>query len=182
MTIRKEIDEHLRAELQSIIAKNAKNIIYNSKLIGCTRDELWEKYVSRDYFDANFNKDVHVSEKNNMINFKNMRMSEKLLRVVEKIYPGKTVKVSGNFHYPETGYMMWHTNSDAPCVRLYVTWANLANKSFFRYIDPKTNETITDYDDEGITIREFSITDKPPYLWHAVGSNCDRLSFGYRIF
>ena len=40
---------------------------------------------------------------------------------------------------------------------------------------------ITDYDNKGITVRQFKVTDKPPYFWHCVGSECDRVSFGYTL-
>ena len=90
--------------------------------------------------------------------------------------------VSGGFIiYPPTGYLGWHTNYDVPCKRLYITYASEDKKSFFRYRHPDTKEIITDYDDRGITIREFNVFDKPPYFWHCVGSDCVRISFGYRI-
>ena len=32
-----------------------------------------------------------------------------------------------------------------------------------------------------ITIRQFNIPDRWPHLWHCVGSECDRLSIGFRV-
>ena len=77
--------------------------------------------------------------------------------------------------------MGWHTNFKYPCKRLYITYASEDKKSFFRYRDPETGEIITDYDDKGITIRQFYVSRKPPYFWHCVGSDCIRISLGYRI-
>ena len=91
------------------------------------------------------------------------------------------VETSGHFIYPPTGYMGWHTNHTNPCTRLYITYATEDNKSFFRYRDRKTKEIITDYDNKGLTIREFFIPKHKPYFWHCVGSMCNRISFGFRI-
>ena len=91
------------------------------------------------------------------------------------------VTSSGWFIYPPTGYMGWHTNYKKSCYRLYISYATEHQKSFFRYLNPETNEIITDYDDQGITIRKFFVPPKPPYFWHCVGSNCIRISLGYRI-
>jgi hypothetical protein len=77
--------------------------------------------------------------------------------------------------------MGWHTNSDVPGTRLYVTYVEQQDMSFFRYKDIDTGEIVTDFDNQGITIREFCISDNPPYLWHCVGSECNRYSFGFRI-
>jgi hypothetical protein len=181
MSLRKVVDESIVKEIETIIKRNKNAILLNSKIVKCKIDEEWKDRVSRQFFDENFKNNSPVSEKHNLINFEKMGIGYKLLNSVKKIYSNKNVLVRGNFHYPNTGYMSWHTNSDFPCTRIYITWTETGNKSFFRYIDPITNETITDYDDAGITIREFDITNKPPYLWHAVGSECDRISFGYGI-
>jgi hypothetical protein len=108
-----------------------------------------------------------------------IRNSEWLLAQRQNFYPGYDVKSSGDFHYPKTGYMGWHTNHDNPLERVYITYATEERKSFFRYIE--NGKMITDYDNKGITVRQFKVTDKPPYFWHCVGSECDRLSFGYTL-
>jgi len=72
-----------------------------------------------------------------------------------------------------------NTNYKSPGKRLYVTYASEDKKSFFRYRDPETKEIITDYDDKGITTRQFYVPKKSPYFWHCVGSDCTRVSFGY---
>ena len=105
----------------------------------------------------------------------------KIRKILEDKYGGEVV-VSGQFYYPPTGFMGWHTNCDAPCERFYITWASEDKKSFFRYYDYEKDEIITDYDDKGLTVRQFNIPDRPPHLWHCVGSECDRLSIGFRVY
>ena len=99
--------------------------------------------------------------------------------LVQSAFPKKRVQLSGDFYYPPTGFMGWHTNNDQPYDRVYINYASADKKSFFRYL--KDGEVITDYDDKGITIREFDIPKPPDYFWHCVGSECDRYTFGFRI-
>lgn len=181
ISIRKEIEESIKLKIEEIISYKADEIILKSGLKGTYHHDNWQEKVSREFLEKSINGDIEIAEEKNMINFRNYWSPGKLKYLIEKIYPGKTINVSGHFHYPNTGFMSWHTNSDSPCTRLYINWCDEEGKSFFRYVDPYTKETVTDYDNKGINIREFDITDKPPYLWHCVGSECNRLSFGYRI-
>tara|TARA_Y100001972_G_C7594759_1_gene298105 strand:- start:217 stop:786 length:570 start_codon:yes stop_codon:yes gene_type:complete len=106
-------------------------------------------------------------------------IEEDLLKILEEIYPSTSISMSGSFYYPDTGYMGWHTNYQEPCKRLYMVYADMANRSFFRYQEKR--KIITDFDDKGLTIREFDISGTKPYFWHCVGSTCNRFSFGFRI-
>ena len=137
----------------------------------------WQKCLERECFDnpINFTKDD-----SNIKRF-DMKFTKLLLKEVQRLVKSNHVIPSGCFLYPPTGYMGWHTNCLEPVKRLYITYASEDKKSFFRYRDPETKQIITDYDDKGITLREFNVTDKPPYFWHCVGSECNRLSFGYQI-
>lgn len=179
--VRKNVDESIKSEIEEIISYKADEIILKSALKGTYYREDWKEKVSREFLDQNIKDDIEVADETNMIDFRSYWNPENIIHLIEKIYPGRSVSVSGHFHYPNTGFMSWHTNSDFPCIRLYINWCDEEKKSFFRYVDPDTNETVTDYDNKGINIREFNITDKPPYLWHCVGSECNRLSFGYRV-
>ena len=109
----------------------------------------------------------------------NSTIEEDLIKVLEEVYPSTSISMSGSFYYPDTGYMGWHTNYQEPCKRLYMVYADMANRSFFRYQEKR--KIITDFDDKGLTIREFDIPGKKPYFWHCVGSTCNRFSFGFRI-
>ena len=104
---------------------------------------------------------------------------EELTQLLEKVYTGKRVSLSGSFVYPDTGYMGWHTNHLDPCKRLYIVYADEDKRSFFKY--EEDGKIITDFDDQGLTIREFDIPGSKPYFWHCVGSTCNRFSFGFRI-
>lgn len=101
------------------------------------------------------------------------------LSVLEEMYPdANAIITSGMTCYPPNSYMGWHTNSDYPGKRCYVSWSDQAHKNYFRY---KIGDTIfTDYDEEGVNIREFYITEEPLF-WHCVGCKEYRFSVGYTI-
>lgn len=100
---------------------------------------------------------------------------------IKELFPNKKVRTAGGFYYPPGGFMGWHTNYRKPALRFYITYASHANKSFFRYLNEE-GKIVTDYDDKGITLRMFDIPNKPPYFWHCAGSDCDRYSFGSRLY
>ena len=127
-----------------------------------------------------FDDTINISNEKNLMKF-DKKFADKLLSNVKNMIGHDNVETSGHFIYPPTGYMGWHTNHTNPCTRLYITYATEDKKSFFRYRDRKTKEIITDYDNKGLTIREFFIPKHKPYFWHCVGSMCDRISFGFRI-
>jgi hypothetical protein len=179
MSLRIDFAKDNVAELSRIIEKNVQRILLSSRHIGVKTVADWKSHISTESLERTIDNDIPVSKDDNLINFSHLNISQKLVHVIQKEFPKNYVNVSGYFHYPNTGYMSWHTNADVPCKRLYITWTREANKSFFRYY--KDGEVITDYDDAGLTFRIFDITDKPPYLWHCVGSETDRLSFGFRI-
>jgi hypothetical protein len=179
MSLRITFDAEIQNEIEQIIAKNVDKILINSKLVGLKVCKAWEDYVSEKSLIETRKSDIIISETSNLINFSGLRITNKFIPVLQKVFTDSIIQVSGYFHYPDTGFMSWHTNSDIPCKRLYITWSKEGGKSFFRYFE--NGKVITDYDDKGITVRMFNITDKPPYLWHCVGSETDRLSFGFRI-
>ena len=136
----------------------------------------WTEALTKKSFDESI---VYAKERNYKVIKKEVASS--LLPTIKEMTNNRNVEESGYFIYLPSGCMGWHTNSNVPCRRLYITYASEHRKSFFRYKDPETNEIITDYDDRGITIREFNVINKPPYFWHCVGSDCIRISLGYRI-
>ena len=75
--------------------------------------------------------------------------------------------------------MGWHTNSKSPGWRLYISYAEETGKSFFRYRDPDTGQVVTSMDAQW-NFRLFRIDSTKPF-WHAVYSETNRYSFGYRI-
>ena len=140
----------------------------------------WEKHVSKESLLSLFGEDVPKNKTANLKRLTNyVQLSDVMLKLVKSYYPDCQVKCSGHFHYPKTGFMGWHTNHDNPHERVYIAYASEDNKSFFRYYENK--RIITDYDNKGITVRKFKVTGERPYFWHCVGSECDRISFGYTL-
>ncbi len=90
-----------------------------------------------------------------------------------------SVEDSGHFWYPPGGYMGWHTNVRTPGWRMYVNYVEEPGKSFFRYRDPNTETVITSWDKEW-NFRLFRIDRGKPF-WHAVSSETNRFSLGYKI-
>lgn len=178
--IREDFPDSTVSEIDRILRTHVPRIKYYAKASGIYTVPDWMEKVSERYLNTSL--DVPVCTESNLVNFGPMRITQKFVHLAKELYPGYQVHVSGNFYYPPTGFMGWHTNNDAPCDRVYITWASEAGKSFFRYRDPEIGNIITDYDDKGITIRRFKVTSEPPHLWHCVGSECDRLSFGLRLY
>lgn len=88
-------------------------------------------------------------------------------------YKTTTHRISGRMIYPPGGYMDWHTNGDWPGIRMYAAWSENGNSGMLWYKDGKT---IVDYDKPGWNIRTFSCPE-----WHAVFSNCWRVSVGWHL-
>lgn len=106
-----------------------------------------------------------------------------LIEFLEKETEMELRSIRGNFYYPPTGYMGWHTNSDVPGLRIYVAYAE-DNTSYFKWVDrsdPKNPKVVVDYDEIGWNIRAFPISDIPEnFLWHCVKTNeSARLSYGF---
>lgn len=102
-----------------------------------------------------------------------------LVYELSTIWPKSSIQLSGMFVYPkEGGYMGWHTNSDSPCTRVYISHVKDGGKSFFRYrLD---GEYVTSWDKAGWNMRCFEVTKENP-MWHCVYAEEDRLSVGFRI-
>ena len=105
---------------------------------------------------------------------------QELTALIQYTFADYHVRPSGQFYYPPDGYCGWHTNHDQPVERLYISYTPEKNKSFFRYYED--GKIVTDLDDEVICIRRFKCPEKEPYFWHCVGSETDRISFGFRLF
>lgn len=101
------------------------------------------------------------------------------LRETFDIGVGWGVTCSGHFWYPPGGYMGWHTNAGVPDWRLYIAYSDEPDRSFFRFRDPDTSEVMTAMD-RGWSVRLFHVDREKPF-WHAVYSETNRFSLGYRI-
>jgi hypothetical protein len=181
MTLRYAFAKSNEDEIAYIIQRHLNKILHNTALIGSKEEVNWEHNVSADSLMSVISNNVEISSNCNLISFSKLGITEKLIHVIQREFPLRVVKPSGFFHYPKTGYMGWHTNSNSPGRRLYITYTDIKGESFFRYKDIESGEIITDYDDVGLTFREFTVCKNPPYFWHSVGSNCNRFSFGFII-
>jgi len=182
MSIRKLIPKEDVNEIAYIVEKYLPKIQYHVKMLGTKTVEDWESRISEQSLKDTEADDRPVThDAVNLVDFSSLGITQKMTHIIQRLYPNQTVFSSGFFLYPPTGFMEWHTNSNEPGKRLYITYADEDKKSFFRYRDIQTSKIITDYDDKGLTFREFPVYNNPPYLWHAVGSNCNRYSFGYTI-
>ena len=146
----------------------------------------WKDKINEDVFLELYNKEEPLDANNSKNLFKADEEElglEPWFNGIKKVLGKKyqPITLRGSFYYPPTGYMGWHTNCGTPGERFYITWASEDKKSFFRYYDNEKNEIVTDYDDKGITIRQFTIPKSAPYFWHCVGSECDRFSFGFMV-
>jgi hypothetical protein len=111
----------------------------------------------------------------------------RLLKALENFF-GDEVRFSGSLWYPPRGYRGWHTNETQPGWRMYLidfdgSEADIAGKSFFRYMNPQTSELVTLYERPRL-MRCFKIEDeKDKLLWHCIvnDSAFSRWSFGFML-
>jgi len=78
------------------------------------------------------------------------------------------------------GYMGWHTNHFIPEKRYYLVYNTDDKSSFFRYIDPDTDEMITHWEPKGWSMNYFEIGDKSKPFWHCLLTKTNRFSFGFK--
>jgi hypothetical protein len=88
---------------------------------------------------------------------------------------------AGDFYYPPNGFRSWHTNKyDLESWFAFFVDVDQPKKSFFKFIDPETNELITHWD-EPKTINIFKIK-KLDLFWHCIGTTeGNRWSQGFTI-
>lgn len=90
-------------------------------------------------------------------------------------------KDAGDFLYPPNGFRLWHTNKfDLESWFVFFVDINKPKGSFFKFIDPDTNELITHWDEPGTAnIFRINTTD---LFWHCIGTkDCHRWSQGFTI-
>jgi hypothetical protein len=95
---------------------------------------------------------------------------------------------SGSLWYPPSSYRLWHTNETQPGWRMYVIDfdeppADEAETSFFRYMDPRTEEIVTLRETPQM-VRFFKAEQDPSRLfWHCIVNPTPRhrWSFGFVV-
>lgn len=165
----REFEQKLYENLSKINAKKSSEIDL----------KLAHEATSYDAWLQVNDQDVYVARHKNLIDFKSQDLNRNLIRFLAEMFPGYSIMPSGHFLYPPGGYMSWHTNSDMPCERLYIAVVDEINRSCFKYIE--NYRIVEDWDDNEIVVRKFSCSEQTPF-WHAVYSECNRYSFGYRLY
>lgn len=139
-----------------------------------------KQYVCEDHLNEHIGSDIPIGadQYKRNINFDAMDRFN-LIQELSNMFDGHSIQLSGNFLYPPGGFMSWHTNSNTPGDRVYLTYTTESDKSFFRYRN-SDGDIITSYDKSGWTMRRFRV-DSSDLLWHCVYSDTFRLSIGFRI-
>ena len=165
-------------EINNICTKVLQEVKYNAKLVGLVENNDWDSFTSPEFLQR-IRSDIPISPFNYYVDFGG-HVANKFQHILREIYPDYDIADSGYYYYPPTGYMSWHTNSNAPGKRVYITYSN--GNSSFRYLD-SDNKVQEDPDNvDAPTFREFDIPEEPNRMWHCVRSeDGDRISFGFRL-
>ena len=141
-----------------------------------SEDEL--KDIQRDFTDIP--KARFLDDNCNRLSYKkSFTEFQPIIRELSKI-AGGFVRPTGFYYYPIGGYCGWHTNSDNPGKRFYLTWSQEEGNNYFRFIDYDSGECITKFDKKGWSLNQFEArSDK--LLWHCVGCETRRVSIGFKL-
>ena len=102
---------------------------------------------------------------------------------IDEFRESENIKVerTSTAYYPKNdGFLGWHTNSDDPSWRIYISYVEKEGNTFFKYYDSKTKSTQTSYDGGGFTCRAFKIPEHGE-LKHCVYTDTERWSFGLKV-
>jgi len=136
----------------------------------------------RDFHLVNLDEHVHHPGYDRYLEAKH-----RMVRTLEEFF-GSEVRFSGSLWYPPSSYRLWHTNETQPGWRMYVVDfdeppADPADTSFFRYMDPRTQEIVT-LGERPRMVRFFKAEQDPSKLfWHCIvnPTSRHRWSFGFVV-
>ena len=164
--------------------ENSKNEeeVYKSlkRILKESNSEFYKNKLLRDQIKSYAKVPNFILYDSDIIIYKNSNMNKELLSYKLKKYYKKPIQHRGTYSYQPGSRCGWHTNSNSPGKRIYFTWTEEDNKSFFKYLDNETDQIITKYDKKGWHINEFIIP-KEGVFWHYVGSETCRKSIGFLI-
>ncbi|GAA2803409.1 Nif11-like leader peptide family natural product precursor [Saccharopolyspora taberi] len=111
----------------------------------------------------------------------------RVIGALEELF-GSDVRFSGSMWYPPSSYRLWHTNETQPGWRMYVVdldepFDDPAHTSFFRYMNPDTEEIVTLRERPRI-VRFFKVEQEADKLfWHCIvnPTKRHRWSFGFAV-
>ena len=91
------------------------------------------------------------------------------------------VRPRGCFYYPQGAFKEWHTNANQPGWRGYCVSIDQTEKSSFVYIEPKTKKVV-ELNDKNMHVNLFKVPENMNMqIWHAVRSDCNRVSLGFLL-
>lgn len=107
---------------------------------------------------------------------------KKIVRELHASLPGvsSNIQVAGHALYLRGSHMGWHSNHSRSDGRIYCSWSERGESNYFRYVDPLTNEIVTQWEAPGWNIKSFTIPEDTSRFWHCIGANSLRLSLGFR--
>jgi len=81
-------------------------------------------------------------------------------------------------YYPAGGYIDWHSNWNASGHNLIFTWSETGD-GWFKFIDPKTKETVIIPDKVGWSLKAGYFGDGDKEMFHSAKTNCPRITVSY---
>jgi Nif11 domain len=116
-----------------------------------------------------------------------LEAKHRMIRTLEEFFDDE-IRFSGSLWYPPSSYRLWHTNETQPGWRMYVIDfdappADPDDSSFFRYMDPRTEEIVT-LGERPRMVRFFKAEQDPSKLfWHCIVNPTPRhrWSFGFVV-
>jgi hypothetical protein len=116
-----------------------------------------------------------------------LEAKHRMIRTLEEFFSAE-IRFSGSLWYPPSSYRLWHTNETQPGWRMYVVDfdeppADPADTSFFRYMNPRTEEIVTLRETPRM-VRFFKAEQDPRRLfWHCIVNPTPRhrWSFGFVV-
>ena len=173
-TIPEELEEGLQVLLDSL-PEMKESSTYQYEHYKKVLEPPKGPFIESELLDVS--QDIPHGLEKNVNHFNPIEAEATLIDRFTILYPEYDIRVSGRHIYPPGGHLGWHTNSNQPGKRIYITYVTESDKSFFRYI--QDGEQVTSYDKEGWNMREFNIGDPP--LWHCVFTEVERLSVGFHL-
>lgn len=106
----------------------------------------------------------------------------KIIRELQGSVPqiDQKIEIAGHAMYRRGAHMGWHSNHSRSDGRIYCSWAEKGESNFFRYVDPRSGEIVTEWEAPGWNIKSFTIPVNTSRFWHCIGANSLRLSLGFR--
>ena len=91
------------------------------------------------------------------------------------------VRPRGCFYYPQGAFKEWHTNANQPGWRGYCVSIDQTERSSFIYIEPET-KAVVELNDKNMHVNMFKVPETADaQIWHAVKSDCNRVSLGFLL-